>query len=55
MLNQSAGAPANPENFLMAAAEMHSQGQFQSAPVPQGKDLQTGKSRGRRARIQVVK
>lgn len=47
------GLPTNPMNFLMAAAEAHSRGDFQSAPVPTGKDLQTGKSK--RGKITVVK
>lgn len=49
-----AGSPTNPMNFLMAAAEAHSKGDFQSAPVPTGKALQTGKSSSKK-HIQVVK
>lgn len=56
---QSAGAfstmPTDPANYLMAAADLHSKGEFQSMPVPRGKDLQTGKPSGKRHRIQVVK
>lgn len=44
----------NPVNFLLAAAEAHSQGQFQSAPVPAGVDLQSGKV-NRRKQLKVVK
>lgn len=45
----------NPVNFLMAAAEAHSRGDFQSAPVPHGLDLQSGKAASRKKHIQVVK
>lgn len=45
----------NPVNFLMAAADAHSKGEFQSAPVPGGVDLQTGKASSKRKRLQVVK
>lgn len=44
----------NPANFLIAAAEMHNSGQL-SSPVPAGKDLQTGKTSGKRKHMQVVK
>lgn len=54
---KAAGAamPTNPMNFLMAAAEAHSKGDFQSAPVPTGKALQTGKGQGRGHKLEVVK
>lgn len=48
-------APTNPVNFLMAAAEAHSRGDFQSAPVPHGIDLQSGKAPSRHKKLQVVK
>lgn len=52
---KSAGVPpSNPVNFLMAAAEAHSRGDFQSAPVPTGIDLQSGKS-SRKKHLKVVK
>lgn len=44
-----------PENYLIAAADMHQNGEFQSAPVPSGKALQTGHGPRRRQRIRVVK
>ncbi len=47
--------PTNPMNLLMAAAEMHSRGDFQSAPVPTGHNLQTGKPAGRRHKLEIVK
>jgi hypothetical protein len=47
-------SPTNPVNFLMAAAEAHSRGDFQSAPVPSGIDLQSGKS-SRKKHLKVVK
>lgn len=46
--------PTSPANYLMAAADLHQSGQL-SAPVPTGEALQTGKAKGRRAHIQVVK
>lgn len=46
--------PASPENFLLAAADLHSSGDL-SAPVPTGHPLQTGKKPSRRAKMQVVK
>lgn len=46
--------PTNPVNFLLAAAEAHSNGDFQSAPVSAGADLQTGKS-SRRKHLKVMK
>lgn len=46
--------PTNPINFLMAAAEAHSHGDFQSAPVPTGIDLQSGRSNPKK-RFKVVK
>lgn len=49
------GSPADPTSFLMAAAEMHSKGEFQSAPVPEGKALQTGKPAGKRHHMKVVR
>ena len=58
MLQQAAssgGMPTTPDNFLMAAADMHSKGEFQSAPVPTGKDLQTGKRPSRSRHLQMVK
>lgn len=52
---KSAGIPpTNPVNFLMAAAEAHSNGEFQSAPVPKGIDLQSGRSNPKK-RFKVVK
>lgn len=54
---KAAGAsppPVNPVNFLMAAAEAHSRGEFQSAPVPAGVDLQSGKI-NRKKQLKVVK
>lgn len=48
------GVPTNPMNFLMAAAEAHASGAFQSKPVPIGKALQTGKSSPKK-HIQVLK
>lgn len=51
---QGTAAPTNPINFLMAAAEAHASGNFQSAPVPKGVDLQSGKV-NRKKHIQVVK
>ncbi len=47
-------APTSPTNFLLAAADLHSQGEFQSAPVPEGHNLQTGKN-PRKRHMQVVK
>lgn len=53
---KAAGAPpTNPLNFLMATAEAYSRGDFQSAPVPTGKALQTGKGSGRGHKLEVVK
>jgi hypothetical protein len=53
---KAAGAPpTNPMNFLMAAAEAHSRGDFQSAPVPTGKALQTGHGKNSKSKLQVVK
>lgn len=53
---KAAGAPpTNPLNFLMAAAEAHSKGDFQSAPVPTGHALQTGKGHNSRHKLEVVK
>lgn len=37
MAQAQSTAGLNPANFLMAAAEMHQQGQL-SAPVPKGRD-----------------
>jgi hypothetical protein len=48
--------PTNPLNFLMAAAEMHKGGKLQqSAPVPTGNPLQTGKVSHSRKQMKVVK
>lgn len=47
-------APTNPINFLMAAAEAHSAGDFQSKPVPAGVDLQSGKT-SRKKHLKVMK
>lgn len=54
---QSAGAsaPTSPVNFLLAAADAHSAGEFQSSPVPKGIDLQTGKASSRKKHLKVVK
>ena len=52
-----AAQPTSPSNYLMAAADLKSSGNFQSAPVPTGKAFQTGKSftgRGKSS-MQVVK
>lgn len=46
--------PTNPVNFLLAASEAHSRGDFQSAPVPKGVDLQTGKA-NRKKHLKVMK
>lgn len=46
--------PTNPVNFLLAAAEAHSNGDFQSAPVPKGVDLQSGKA-SRKKHLKVMK
>jgi len=54
-------APASPANFLMAAADMSKQGslpdaaQGRSMPPGLNQALQTGKSRGRHAKLQVLK
>lgn len=56
MMQGSGGSvPTNPINFLMAAAEAHSRGDFQSAPVPKGADLQSGKASSRHKHIKIVK
>jgi len=49
--------PASPANFLMAAAEMHSQGKLPSAPVPTGRDPLTraGHERPSKRPIRLVK
>lgn len=53
---KAAGAPpANPLNFLLAAAEAHSKGEFQSAPVLTSKPLGSGKGRNSKAKLEVVK
>jgi len=49
-----AGAGIDPQNFLLAAADLHQQGDL-SSPVPAGVPLQTGKSRARRSRLKVMK
>lgn len=50
--------PATPTDFLMAAASMHQDGSLQqaaqSAPVPRGQPLQTGKV-SRHRRLQVIR
>jgi hypothetical protein len=43
----SAAPGISPENFLMAAADLHSRGQL-SAPVPQGKPLAAPATRPKR-------
>ena len=48
------GAGIDPQNFLLAAADLHQQGAL-SSPVPAGVPLQTGKSRGRRGKLKVMK
>lgn len=45
----------SPEQYLIAAANMHQSGEFQSMPQPTGKALQTGHGPRRRQRLQVVK
>lgn len=47
--------PPSPETQLIAAADMHQSGEFQSAPVPEGKSLQTGHGPGRRHKLRVMK
>lgn len=47
--------PTDLANFLLAAADLHSSGEFQSAPVPTGKALQTGRKPSRSASLQIVK
>jgi len=54
MAKAQAGAGMNPVNFLIAASDMQKSGQL-SAPVPTGKDLQTGKANRSRKHIQVLK
>lgn len=49
------GTPVSPENFLMAAADLHQKGEFQSAPVPKGTALQNPMKRPSRRPLQVVK
>jgi hypothetical protein len=44
----------NPQNFLVAAADLHQQGAL-SSPVPAGTPLQTGKVPKGSKRIKVVK
>lgn len=53
-MKASGVGPTNPINFLMAAAEAHSAGEFQSKPVPTGVDLQSGKA-NRKKHLKVVK
>lgn len=61
MAKSGAAAPISPVNFLMAAADMHKSGtlpdaaQGRSMPSALGHAMQTGKPRGRRAKLQVLK
>jgi len=61
MARSSTTSPVDPANFLMAAADMSKQGQLPDAAtgrsIPAGinKSMQTGISRGRRAKLQVLK
>ncbi len=61
MARTGQSAPASPVNFLMAAADMSKQGQLPDAArgrsIPSGPThpMQTGISRGRRAKLQVLK
>ncbi len=45
-----AQAPTSPANFLMAAADLHSQGKLPSAPTPTGRDPLTRAGHGRPSR-----
>ena len=47
--------PPSPETQLIAAADLHQSGEFQSAPVPSGHALQTGHGPKRRQRLRVMK
>lgn len=47
--------PPSPETQLIAAADLHQSGTFQSAPVPAGKALQTGIGPKRRQRLRIMK
>lgn len=51
---QSVTGGIDPQNFLMAAADLHQQGQLSSpaGPKPQ---LQTGKAPGRKSKLKVLK
>lgn len=53
MAQAQATAGVNPANFLMAAAELHSQGAL-SAPVPKGRDPQQFSKRAPK-RLKVLK
>jgi len=61
MPKTGAGTGISPANFLMAAADMSKQGtlpaaaQGRSMPSAIGHAMQTGKPRGRKAKLQVLK
>jgi len=53
--SQSPQAKATPASFLMAAADLHSQGKLSTAPVPRGQPLQTGRVPRHKRSLQIVK
>lgn len=45
----------SPENFLMAAADMHQKGEFQNMPQAKGPELQEGSKRKPKHNLRVLR
>jgi len=54
MAKSQATAGINPANYLIAAADMHGQGQL-SSPVPQGKDPLARAGKPPRKKLKIIK